>query len=450
MRIEVAGAGAGKTTNMASRILNCEVQEGRVVFCVAFTNAAANNIRAKLAGPTGSMPENIKVSTIHSFLYAELIQPFYHLLFGKRYRGISIIGLPDDSRFRNSRIKELDSQGLLHQTAIPQRAKWVVYKKSGDKALVRSLRAKVLTVFAGYCHGIYVDEAQDIDKEMKAVLTALDSAGIDIELHGDPKQDVKGHNCLRELIEAYGNATYRNECHRCPQLHLQLSNKLARNEEQQVANPSNSDGSIEVLFESQTDVAKLIEERKFGLAYISRKNERFNTRSDGNADQRLNTLRHDIEAGIRSKHGTVISDLEAKRCAYYVAGRMVAAVDDGSAPKDIIRNCINAGYFDYEAKSYARMADTLKVNGDIGTAKISIKSIEAIKGLEAKKCLFILTTGLAPYLMGDKKDDNKTMHLLYVALTRSLDELVILVTREVEEIYPRDKVLSSVGVENQI
>ena len=71
MRIEVAGAGAGKTTGMASRIIGCEVPAGKVVYCVAFTNAAADNIRSKLVELSGSMPNNIKVSTIHSFLYSE-------------------------------------------------------------------------------------------------------------------------------------------------------------------------------------------------------------------------------------------------------------------------------------------------------------------------------------------------------------------------------------------
>ena len=48
MRIKVAGAGAGKTTKMAARILDIDIPIGRVVYCVAFTNAAADNIRSKL------------------------------------------------------------------------------------------------------------------------------------------------------------------------------------------------------------------------------------------------------------------------------------------------------------------------------------------------------------------------------------------------------------------
>lgn len=91
MRIEVAGAGAGKTSRMALRTLDIDIPDGKIVYCVAFTNAAAENIRNKLIEQNGALPNNIKVSTIHSFLYTEFIQPFYHLLYGIRYTKISTI-----------------------------------------------------------------------------------------------------------------------------------------------------------------------------------------------------------------------------------------------------------------------------------------------------------------------------------------------------------------------
>ena len=73
---------------------------------------------------------------------------------------------------------------------------------------------------------------------------------------------------------------------------------------------------------------------------------------------------------------------------------------------------------------------------DIGNIPV-VQSIEKIKGLEAHRCLFILTSDLAAHLFQRKTDDNKTHHLLYVALTRSMEHLTILVTNEVEEAYTR-------------
>lgn len=52
-----------------------------------------------------------------------------------------------------------------------------------------------------------------------------------------------------------------------------------------------------------------------------------------------------------------------------------------------------------------------------------VRSIETVKGLEAKRCLFILSPDLAPYLFRINREDNKMSHLLYVALTRSQDSL---------------------------
>ena len=83
---------------------------------------------------------------------------------------------------------------------------------------------------------------------------------------------------------------------------------------------------------------------------------------------------------------------------------------------------------------------------DVSSAgDIAVKSIEAIKGLEHERCLFVLTTDLAPYLFGDKSEENKTRHLLYVALTRSSDNLSILVTEEVERKYPRERIISTLN-----
>ena len=89
---------------------------------------------------------------------------------------------------------------------------------------------------------------------------------------------------------------------------------------------------------------------------------------------------------------------------------------------------------------YAQMASAFDSGKEAITAAIVVSSIEEKKGLEAERCLFILTTELAPYLFGEKTEDNKTRHLCYVALTRSLDNLTILITKEVEEKYTRAKV----------
>ncbi len=430
------------------RVLSVDAPDRRIVYCVAFTNAAADNIRDRLIRQNGTIPDNIKISTIHSFLYSELVRPYYHLLYGSKYKKISTISLPSTPSYRRARLSELESMQLLHQVAIPERAKWVVYGRAQDNARTKAMRAEVVAMFAGYCHKILVDEAQDIDKDIRDVLLALDHAGLDIELCGDPKQDVRGYGCFRDLVDTYlNNVSYSCECHRSPQLHLQVSNRLACEKEKQVADETNSIGSIDILFEADEDVNGLIASGEFGLAYISRKNDRFNTHENIDGDADFNSLQHELNVAIKEKHGGAMTELEVNRLAYYIAGQMIASARDDRTIRLAISKGINDGCYDYDAKRYARMAEALTVNDCTENNAIAVKSIEAIKGLEHEKCLFILTTDLAPYLLGDKTDDNKTKHILYVALTRSLDNLTVLVTKEVEARYTRQQIRDVFGAE---
>lgn len=449
MRIEVAGAGAGKTRSMASRVLAEEIPDGRMVFCVAFTNAAVRHIESKLVQKNGFVPTRVRVSTIHSFLNAEIIQPYYHLLFGKRYRAISTFELSGDYRAQNARIGELERSGLLHQAKIPERARWVVDKKSNEGARAKSMRRRIISAFQSYCHMIVVDEAQDIDKDVMSVLCALDSSGVSIELYGDPKQDVRGRNCFRQLISSFPDSvTYRSNCYRCPECHLQLSNRLASVDERQVADGKTCSGNIRLFFESDIagDIKEFIKNEGYGLAYISKKNNRFDTHGDGTKGKWFELLRHELETGIREKHADEASDLEIKRNAYYVATQAVSHLNKGCSAQNVANHCVKTGAIDYNKQRYARIADALEHMSPSCSRRVSISSIEAVKGLEHDRCLFVLTTDLAPYLMGEKTEDNKTKHLLYVALTRSLDDLSILVTREVERHYTRDRIESAVGI----
>lgn len=443
MRINVAGAGAGKTSRMASYTAKCSVPEGKLIFCIAFTHAAIDNIEKKVIKQYGTIPNHIKICTIHSFFYQEVIQPYYFLLYGTYYQKVSTIDLPEDYRLKNLRISELKEKGYLHQTKIPEIAKWVIAKKSGDKSKTKEIRSRILTRFAAYCYKVFVDEAQDIDKDMSIVLEAMSDAGVEIEMFGDPKQDVKGHNCYRELISKSSDVRYIRECHRCPQVHLLLSNLLAEDSEKQIADVNNNKGSIRVYFESEIeDIEAHIEHGKYGLVYISRKNGRFDTHGVDKQDSRFANLNEVIQEAIQLKQSNYKTDMEIRRDAYYVAERIMHDSDSHGDSAKAIKKWIRKGMFDYDKKQYAKICEALRANNQSEGESIIVKSIESIKGLEDEKCLFILTKDLAPYLFEKKTTDNKTKHLLYVALTRSKDELAILVTREVEIDYSKEFILS--------
>lgn len=442
MKVNVAGAGAGKTSLMAELITGCEIPEGRFVFCIAFTNAATENIVEKVKKKLGVVPENIKISTIHSFLYQELIKPYYYIMFGKHFERLSVIDLPDNERFRRSKLAELETDNTLHITNIPEKAKWIVYKKSGDRKEQKDLRQKILERFSSCCEAIYVDEAQDISEDVRFILESLDKAGITITLYGDPKQDIKGAGNFRAIIDSAVDVNYISICHRCPQMHLDISNTLAVESEQQIADIENSEGSINVVFESDIeDINDFFESGDFGLKYISMKRERFDTHENSGKKKRFETLYYEVHRAMDEKWIGIIPDIEIHRLSFCVVEQMIEDFVSGMDPSAIIKLRVKCNVFDVlTSRRYAQMVSAFSKD-DISVVNTHVvSSIEVVKGCEAKRCLFILSPDLAPYLFREKIEDNKTKHLLYVALTRSLDNLTILIMKEVEEKYTRERI----------
>ena len=298
---------------------------------------------------------------------------------------------------------------------------------------------KLLNHFARYCAAIFVDEAQDISKDIKHILEALNHAGIDIVLYGDPKQDVKGLGCFKEIIDNSTDVRYIPDCFRCPQIHLNLSNTLAADTQQQVASEHNLSGSLEVVYESDIeDIKQFIVDGNYGLQYISMKRDRFETHEKQAKNKRFDTLYHEVYHAMMDKWDGVKSEMEISRVAFYVTEQMLEAFDKGGNAAGIISEWVNANAFNsLSRQKYAQMVTTFQSESVVANDIPVVSSIESIKGLEAERCLFVLTTDLAPYLFGKKTEDNKTSHLLYVALTRSLDCLTILISTEVENMYTR-------------
>ena len=442
MQINVAGAGAGKTSKMADLLSRIDIPDGKVVFCIAFTNSSVENVEKKYLRKYGRIPDNIKISTIHSFLYQELIHPYYYLLFGKHYQNLSTIPLPSVPAFKNKKITELESQDILHIERIPERAKWVVYKKTNDTKTVCDNRAKMLSTFAQYCHSILIDEAQDIGKDVKTVIDSLAEAGIEIVLYGDPKQDIRGGGHFQKLIDAESEPHYIRECFRCPQIHLNISNTLADEKQRQFSSSENAAGKVSIVFESETDVAAFIKDNDFGLQYISKKNERFETHSE-KLDNRIDLLFYEVQRAIAKKWSTEKPELTINRAAYYISERMLMDYDVSNNSAAEINKRIKSGWFDYPGnKEYAQMNAAFEKESTEANPVMLVSSIESIKGLESENCLFILTTDLAPYLFLENTDENRTKHLLYVALTRSLKDLTILVTKEVEKRYQKEYIIN--------
>lgn len=440
MEIYIAGAGAGKTTTMADKIiiLHKEIEEYKIIFCITFTNNAVACIERKLTEYYGEIPNNIVVSTIHSFLYREFVKPYYYLLYEKQYKHISIAELPSYPIYKNNKIQRLETRNMLHQTVIPERAKWVVYKKSNDTKKIENKRNIIKKNFVEYCGAICVDEAQDIDSDIQIIIETLHKAGIRILMMGDPKQDLKGHKCLDRLIAQYkNNVEYIDICYRCPQTHLKISNLLVKDSEKQ--HSEKEDGSVSIVFETDKPCSELIKRNNFDLSYISKKHGKYNTHVQSNNYDVISAISEEIEAIIRKNHSD-LNDIVLQRVSYFYAEKLIESykkIKDKSKAMNLTFKMEKI-----EKKDYSILVNSLPDNNFmLMDNTININSIDSVKGKEGKNCLFVLTTDLAAYMFGNKKDNTTTKNKLYVALTRSLDKLTIFITDEVEKNHGKKEII---------
>ena len=80
-----------------------------------------------------------------------------------------------------------------------------------------------------------------------------------------------------------------------------------------------------------------------------------------------------------------------------------------------------------ENNEYAKLINDLKIENK--EKKLKVKSIDKIKGLENELCMFIMDNTMLEYLFGKKQETNKEMMRLYVALTRSKSDLILVIDK---------------------
>lgn len=116
--------------------------------------------------------------------------------------------------------------------------------------------------------------------------------------------------------------------------------------------------------------------------------------------------------------------------AYFYANRLSSANAKNKNEDKTLREVFP--HLRFSSAQYARICNAMKLSACADSSGICVSSIEKIKGQEGYNCLFILTNDLASYLFQEKKENNKTKNKLYVALTRSLKDITLLITKEVE------------------
>jgi superfamily I DNA/RNA helicase len=434
MYIVVAGAGAGKTTSMAELVLSRlkEITDNRIIYVITYTNAARDIIKEKIKEKEGSIPSQLKVETIHSFLLNEVIYPFNHLIYADIYKSASQIPLSSKPAFKAVKKKELRGQNIIHVEDVTKTAKYLLCGKSNDTVKVKNRHDNALKILSSYLDSIYVDEAQDMDDELSEVLTKLVNYDINVNLIGDPKQDLRNRGAFRGIITDVLTVEYKPDNHRCPSVHVDFSNSFIPTEEQQTS--SKEGGNLNYLLESKCSIQKEIENGVYDLVYIYQKNERFKThKEDRNKSEKI--LFYELKS-LASKASSV-NEKNIDQVAYVLFKKTVNTVKRNKTTETIFTG------LERELSVIMNKNDKGKIGSAVSMFRTAllkeagtlVDSIDAVKGLEGYNCLFIISTQLAPYLFKEVVDHNKMMNYLYVGLTRSKQDLTIMVTTEVEKKY---------------
>ena len=415
-------AGTGKT-RVAEYI--AKIFEDKNILLLANTNAAKNNLERRIKS-------SCDCYTVYDYLKN-----------GYSWKKYDLVILDECSTVCNEDVLNLFEKcnaeaylliGDIYQIEAIKFGNWFNFARYFvDKKSVYEL---VTPYRAKYCGAICIDEVQDIDKHMQEIIEELSGMEIPMILMGDPKQDLKGFKCLRNLMSIYEqNVRYISECHRCPQLHLELSNRLVDKNEKQKSEKDS--GQLSVYYESEIDCHTLIERQKYDLMYISQKQGVYETHDYKKNNIREN-LAEELEPLLFENHPTKDAQT-VKKVAYYYAGKMIEKYRSTREKKDAMTLLSNWEKID--SRRYGIIINLFEDESPIKQEdKIFVKSIDYIKGMEGEKCLFILTNDLAAHLFNNNTETNKTKNKLYVALTRSLNELSIYILKEVEDKYTKKRI----------
>lgn len=215
----------------------------------------------------------------------------------------------------------------------------------------------------------------------------------------------------------------------------ELSNRLVDKNEKQKSEKDS--GQLSVYYESEIDCHTLIERQKYDLMYISQKQGVYETHDYKKNNIREN-LAEELEPLLFENHPTKDAQT-VKKVAYYYAGKMIEKYRSTREKKDAMTLLSNWEKID--SRRYGIIINLFEDESPIKQEdKIFVKSIDYIKGMEGEKCLFILTNDLAAHLFNNNTETNKTKNKLYVALTRSLNELSIYILKEVEDKYTKKRI----------
>lgn len=426
IKIQIAGAGAGKTFGLASTIKTRMETDptDKAIYALTYTNAAKSKIHAEIVRQCGGIPQRLHIETVHSFLLNAIIFPFSSYVTKQKYQAASIEGLSADVKWKNFRIGVLKKENIVHADVVYKVARAILNRDSTNNK-TKAQKAKVdhiLSIVNVCTDAVFVDEVQDLDADALAIFKILGSLNCLIHLIGDPKQAIKHPKALQEFVaEVEGQPGVEilepnNTTRRIPHAILLHSNRFCYPRQAQTSISAKS-GSISYVESIDQDFHPFMTRHisAGSIVCIDKRSGAYGT----HAEEKY-TFPFEVARLIGAARPDRDPDLHA-RAAFTEFNRQVRKNGSKAVPWLLKEYGITV-----EKQDYAKLME-LSERLSHPPASYSVRSIDAIKGLEAETCIFILSkTSLEYFLQDDlskEKRFNKEWKRVYVALTRSQDAL---------------------------
>lgn len=424
-KVKIAGAGAGKTYSMAEEILKyCKCNnDDKDIIAITYTNSARDNIYKNIYDQNAWVPCKVKINTIHSFLLEYIIYPYSNYVLGKPFSKAVSIPLSQNIIFKNKRISDLAIQGIIHNEKVFNISKQIILPTKSDNLLIKKKKNIVLEHVLSNISSIFIDESQDLDEDALKVFEFLGKNGIYIYMIGDPKQALKYPQVYKQFVEnVFNNKITNFIClpnntitRRLPKKHVALSNTICVDSEKQKTLKTD-EGSLYYIYSDDSNFTTIYNsfQNKSSICYTKKKNQLFNTHN-----------RNKIDSILLEKILTLKSNSDDKDAFIFEKTQeLYKLIEDNNDISKGLTSFLYKNNIKISKNDYAKLISSLDNCNNEG---FRVLSIDKVKGLEKENCMFILDDSLLEYLFQIKKTFNKEMNYLYVGLTRSTQNLLLVI-----------------------
>jgi hypothetical protein len=395
IEIEIAGAGAGKTHGLAEKLslaAKMDIKDNKKIFALTFTNAAKKKIVNTLLKIDGLISDKIYIDTIHSFLLNEIIYPYSKFAINEIYTKAVSIPLSPNIKYKQYKKKQLKENQIIHNEDVYQKAKIIIDKENSKHGSIQKKRrvGLIISHISSITNEIFLDEVQDLDEDALRVFEILGLNGIPIYMIGDPKQAIKYPNAFEDFIKKSTRDNsgitkllpINNETRRIPKEFLFLTNRFCPSNQIQTT-LSEAKGCLYYMASDSSKYTNFIKQsiRSNNLIFIEEKDKNYHTHKESK-------INFPIEVERKIKKIKNFLHLDPDLFIAATLNELIGQVKSDS-PANVLAKFMKEFKLRLEPPEYAELKESLQTLISVKDGYL-VSSIDAVKGIESDKCVFIL------------------------------------------------------------